>query len=142
MVEWSCTKEKINERRPYILVEWSCAHKRNKSMTTIIFGRIVVHKRKIKWKRTIYFSRMVVCILLRLKSWRGRGASHHTAFMGKCSTVQFVIFNPWTVPWNWIAFSQNSFVISPGLLHDLIRRENKLLAKEAFISNTIVFLKQ
>ena len=28
MVEWSCTKEKINERRPYILVEWSCAHKK------------------------------------------------------------------------------------------------------------------
>ena len=26
----------------------------------------------------------------------------------------FVIFNPWKVPWNWIAFYQNSFVISPG----------------------------
>ena len=29
----------------------------------------------------------------------------------------FIIFNPWKVQWNWIAFSQNSFVISPGLLH-------------------------
>ena len=27
---------------------------------------------------------------------------------------QFVIFNQWTVRWNWKAFSQNSFVISSG----------------------------
>ena len=67
-----CTKEKINERKPYILVEWSCAHKRNKSMSILIFSRMVVHKRKIKLKRTIYFSRMVVCKLLRLKSWSAR----------------------------------------------------------------------
>ena len=32
---------------------------------------------------------------------------------------QFVILNPWKVPWNWIAFYQNSF-ISPGLLHHLV----------------------
>ena len=31
--------------------------------------------------------------------------------------VQFVIFNPWKISWNWIAFSQNSFVISPDLLY-------------------------
>ena len=29
-------------------------------------------------------------------------------------TFQFVTFNPWKVLWNWIAFYQNSFVISPG----------------------------
>ena len=29
-------------------------------------------------------------------------------------TFQFVILNPWKVPWNWIAFYQNSFGISPG----------------------------
>ena len=28
--------------------------------------------------------------------------------------TQFVIYNPWKVPWNWIVFYQNSFVISPG----------------------------
>ena len=28
-------------------------------------------------------------------------------------TMQFVIFNPWKGLWNWIAFSQTSFVISP-----------------------------
>ena len=28
MVEWSCTKERINERRPYVFVEWSRAHKK------------------------------------------------------------------------------------------------------------------
>ena len=36
--------------------------------------------------------------------------------------LQFIIFNPWKVPWNWIVFYQNSFVISPGLLYHLIRR--------------------
>ena len=66
MVEWSSTKEKINERGPYILVEWSfakeiinergrymlvewtCENKRNKSARTIILGQMVVHKRKNK----------------------------------------------------------------------------------------------
>ena len=43
---------------------------------------------------------------------------------------QFVIFNPWKVPWNWVAFSYNSFVIPP----DLIRRDTGCLANEAFFS--------
>ena len=55
LVEWSCTKERINERGPYIIVEWSCTNKRNKSVWTLLFGLIVVHKRKNKWRRTIYF---------------------------------------------------------------------------------------
>ena len=29
-------------------------------------------------------------------------------------SIQFVIFNPWKVPWNWITFYQDSFVVSPG----------------------------
>ena len=37
---------------------------------------------------------------------------------------QFVFFNPLKVPWNWIAFYQNSLVISPGLLYHAIRRES------------------
>ena len=36
--------------------------------------------------------------------------------VNKFLKIQFVIFNPWKVPWNWIAFYQNYFVISPGLL--------------------------
>ena len=75
MVEWSCTKERLNERGPYILVEWSCAKKRNKSVGTPNSGRMVVHIASAK-------------ITVR------EGTSHHRAFMGKCSTVQFVIFNP------------------------------------------------
>ena len=43
MVEWSCTKERLNERGPYIFVEWSCAYKRNKSVGTLNSGRMVVH---------------------------------------------------------------------------------------------------
>ena len=57
-------------------------------------------------------------------------------------TEQFVIFNPWKVPWNWMAFYQNSFVISPGSLYHLIRRDSGQLANEAFTSNPIVSLKQ
>ena len=55
MVEWSCTKERINERGQDILVEWSCANKRSKSMRTQFFYRMVVHNRKNEWKWTIYF---------------------------------------------------------------------------------------
>ena len=32
MVEWSCTKEIINERGPYNLVEWPCANKKKKKI--------------------------------------------------------------------------------------------------------------
>ena len=42
-VEWSCTKERINERGPYTFVEWSRAYKRNKSVGTLNFDRVVVH---------------------------------------------------------------------------------------------------
>ena len=46
-------KERINERRSYIFVEWLSANGRNKSMMTLILGRMVVHERKNKWKMTI-----------------------------------------------------------------------------------------
>ena len=55
---------------------------------------------------------------------------------------QFVIFSPWKVPWNWKAFSQNSFVISPGFLYQLIRRGSGRLGNEAFTSKSIVSSKQ
>ena len=48
LVEWSFAKERINEREPHNLVEWSCTNKRNKSMRSIILDRMVAHKRKIK----------------------------------------------------------------------------------------------
>ena len=43
MVEWSCTKERLNERGPYIFVEWSCGNKRNKSLWKLNSGQMVVH---------------------------------------------------------------------------------------------------
>ena len=46
------------------------------------------------------------------------------------------------VPWNWIAFSQNSLVIIPGLLCHLIRCDTGRLTTEAFLSNPIVSSKQ
>ena len=62
----------------------------------------------------------------------------------KCTRyqIQFVIFNPWKVQWNWIAFSQNSFVILPGLLYHLIRRDSGRLVNETFESCPIVSLEQ
>ena len=57
-------------------------------------------------------------------------------------SCQFVIVNPWKVPWNWIVFYQNYFVISPGLLYHLIRRDTGGLANETFTSNPIVSSKQ
>ena len=42
MVEWSCRKERLNERGLYILVELACANKRNKSVGTLNSGRMVV----------------------------------------------------------------------------------------------------
>ena len=41
-----------------------------------------------------------------------------------------------------ITFSQNSFVISPGLSYHLIRRDYGRLADETFASNPIVSSKQ
>ena len=55
LLEWSCTKERKNDRGPYIIVEWSCANKRNKSVWTLIFRRMVVHKRKSKLKEDHIF---------------------------------------------------------------------------------------
>ena len=55
---------------------------------------------------------------------------------------KFVIFNPWKASWNWIAFYQNSFVISPGSLYHLIRRDPGRLTNEAFTANPIVSSKQ
>ena len=42
-VEWSCTKERINERGSFTFVEWSCTYKRNKSVGTLNSCRMVVH---------------------------------------------------------------------------------------------------
>ena len=46
MVEWSCTKNGISKRGPYVLVDWSCANERNKLIRTLTFGRVVAHKEK------------------------------------------------------------------------------------------------
>ena len=51
-------------------------------------------------------------------------------------------FHPWKLPWNRIAFSQNSFIISPGFLYHLIRWDTGRLKNEAFTSNSIVSSKQ
>ena len=55
---------------------------------------------------------------------------------------QFVIFNPRKVWWNWMAFYQNSFVISPDWLYHLIIRDIGRLTNEVFTSNPIVPSKQ
>ena len=62
----------------------------------------------------------------------------HTEYL----RYQFVIFSPWKLPCSWIAFYQNSFVVSAGLLCHLIRRDYGRLANKAFTSNPFVSLKQ
>ena len=62
--------------------------------------------------------------------------------LGRYFVVQFIILNPWKVPWNWIVFCQNSFAISPGLLYHLIIRNSGRLPNEAFTSSSVVFSKQ
>ena len=63
-------------------------------------------------------------------------------YMFWAPSLQLVIFSPWKVPWDWIVFSQNSFVISPGSLYHLIKRDTGRLANEAFTSNPIVSSKK
>ena len=52
LVEWSFSKERVNERGPYILVKWSCANKINKSINkstmNIILGQMIGCKTKNK----------------------------------------------------------------------------------------------
>ena len=48
----------------------------------------------------------------------------------RCLQMLFVIFNSWKVPWNWIAFYWNFFVMSSGLM----RGDNEVLANEAYFS--------
>ena len=89
MVGWSSSKERMSERGSY-------THDRvqiNKSMRLLIFSQMVVHKRKSKWKRTIYFRRMVVCkvkaneiesyILVKCSSASKRNKSLRTIIFGR-----------------------------------------------------------
>ena len=55
MVEWSYTKERINERGPQTFVEWSCTKKRNKSVWTVIFGRMFVQKQRLNERGAYIF---------------------------------------------------------------------------------------
>ena len=53
--------------------------------------------------------------------------------------IQFVIFNPsMKSPEELNSLLSNSFVVSPGLLYHLIRRDPERLSKEAFTSNLTV----
>ena len=82
MVEWSCTKERLNGREPYIFVEWSCAYKVNKSVGTLNSGRMVVHIDSAEMPQH-------------------GGASHHPAFMGNCPTIthRFLVLST-----QWMSF--------------------------------------
>ena len=103
---WSCTKERINERRPYILAKWSCAkertneggryilvewsraYKRNNSTRTIVVGRMMVmHTKKNKWKRTISF---FFLFLVLLKETRTRCESKVWSFCFWCYSEELV----------------------------------------------------
>ena len=48
-----------------------------------------------------------------------------------------LIFNPWKPPWNWIAFYQNSFVISPDEKRLWMTCKRDLYVKSYCFSETI-----
>ena len=81
LVEWSFEKERLNERGSCMLVEWSSANKRNKSMRITILGRMAVHKRENKLKRTKYF---VFSFLVLLKEKRTQCESTVLSFCSWC----------------------------------------------------------
>ena len=54
----------------------------------------------------------------------------------------FLIFNPWKAQWKWIAVTQNSFIVSPGLLYHLTRGDTGRLVNEIVSSNPIDSLKE
>ena len=97
---------------------------------------------------------MALCLILRIQKNYSKNKNIGQTYLKKnvwikqfqWNTVawlnQFVIFNPWKVPWNRIAFYQNYFVMSPGLLYHLIRCDAGSLANEVFTSNPIVSSKQ
>ena len=46
-------------------------NKKYKSLRPLVFSQMVVHKRKNKWKRIIYFGGVVVCKLKKKKNQWG-----------------------------------------------------------------------
>ena len=126
MVEWSCTKEKINERGPYISVEWSCANKRSESVGTLNSGRMVEH---------IALAKITECAgRMSLYSFYGQ--------MLDCSVCNFQSMNEQSHETEYPFLKILLLHHQVCYMHDLIRRKNGQLANEAFMSNTIVFLKQ
>ena len=87
------------------------------------------------FKETIWFDGKALIFEKRLFNSTG-------LFMGWKLQTQPIISNPWKVPRNYIAFSQKSFVLSPGLLYHLIRRDSGRLANKVFTSNPIFSLKE
>ena len=47
---------------------------------------------------------------------------------------QFVIFNPWKIMWNWIAFYWNFFVIWLGLI--IVTRNGKIVWKQGWTGHS------
>ena len=112
LVEWSCTKERLNERGPYILVEWSCANKRNKSVGTLNPGRMVVHiaSAKIRVREGSispysFYGQMLDCLVCNFQSMNSPMELNGLFSKFFCYITRFV---------TW---------------HQLIRRENERLAK-------------
>ena len=69
-------------------------------------SQVIVQKHAAKFVHTSH-AYVIECVHMRLA-----GESKMNC---KKKITQFVIFNPWKVPWNWIAFSPDSCVISPAI---------------------------
>ena len=88
-------------------IDWSEDHRLYINLLSIFFfGNILIAKENLSVDLN------PVCIIEFLMIWSIALPVCLITHVGLL--IQFVIFNPWKVTWNWIAFYQNSFVISPG----------------------------
>ena len=101
--------------------------------SSIYFKDILTGKKQQKNLKTIK-SLIIIKQLVR----HCRDANYRNRFVMLLYLSQFVIFNPWKVPWNWIAFSQNSFVISPDWMRQWTTCKQGLYVKSYSFFKTIV----
>ena len=127
-------------------VNWTYI-RRSEDFQDVFWTSYVAQKMKFSIKDFFTFCAMLCTFMLRHVSRRIVWEMLHRGNMCLRTSVpflhldtnitMFVIFSLWKVSWNWIPSSQNYFVIRPGLLYHLIRRNTGRLANEVFTSNPI-----
>ena len=78
---------------------------------SICFFRVTTFSKGLTFKKSYFFT-------THFARW---GIFLELYFLLKCAKLlKFIIFNPWNVPWNWIALYWNCFVMPPGLMRSTL----------------------